>query len=129
MVANPAFSNSRTSSVLPQPVWGERSVIGLSTITALTTIAVKSDEGMQRSAKLFARAAAPLVKYRFYDWYTSDWPIELRTAKFAKLHQQYAPVAVNTVMELQGFYIKLGQVVAGLDGQFLMNTSRHLNLV
>ncbi|KAH9259757.1 hypothetical protein BASA81_002179 [Batrachochytrium salamandrivorans] len=100
--------SSRTTKVL----------IGLSTITALTTIAVKSDEGMQRSAKLFARAAAPLVKYRFYDWYTSDWPIELRTAKFAKLHQQYAPVAVNTVMELQGFYIKLGQVVAGLDGQF-----------
>ncbi|KAH9259446.1 hypothetical protein BASA81_002489 [Batrachochytrium salamandrivorans] len=91
-------------------------LLGSGLVLAAGAYKVNSDEGLQRAVKFYRVVTVPFLKYRFYDWYTKDWVPARRSEWFKAMHREYSPLVVQTVMEMKGFYIKLGQMMGGFDG-------------
>ena len=70
----------------------------------------------QNKNQFQSNAFPALIQYRYTDWTTRNDPPEVRAAKFEKLHQRWAPVALAVGTSLGGLYIKFGQLVSGMDG-------------
>ena len=67
-----------------------------------------------RSLKFWTRAFPILVHYRYADFKSriTNQPEDERDAMFNCMHHRYADELLATILELRGFYIKLGQNMA-----------------
>ena len=62
---------------------------------------------------LFWKTAMPLfLHYRYIEWQTKLLPEEEQKRIFKPLHVKYAPQINQLILNLRGFYIKIGQVVS-----------------
>lgn len=70
------------------------------------------DNGLYRSLYFNVNAFPLLAHYRLLEWWTKEWSDKEQEEVFQPLHERYAPVALNVIRTLRGFYIKLGQIGA-----------------
>lgn len=66
-------------------------------------------EGAWRGIYFWARVGPIVLHYKWVDWKTSGVDAAERGRAFEHLHSKYAPVALDVMLALRGFYIKVGQ--------------------
>lgn len=57
---------------------------------------------------------SPLLPRSYIDYKTKNWPSKERDAAFQPLHEKYSPMALDIILQLRGFYIKIGQIGVGI---------------
>jgi hypothetical protein len=69
---------------------------------------------LDRSLKFWTRAFPILVHYRYADFKSRmlNQSEDDRDAMFNQMHHQYADELLATILELRGFYVKIGQNMA-----------------
>ncbi|GBG29761.1 Atypical kinase COQ8B, mitochondrial [Hondaea fermentalgiana] len=78
-------------------------------------VQAKRDEGTARSLE-FWRIVMPIyAHYRYVQWKVSGMSDEEQDRAFNELHDRYAPVVRDAVLQLRGFYLKACQVVSTVD--------------
>jgi predicted unusual protein kinase regulating ubiquinone biosynthesis (AarF/ABC1/UbiB family) len=96
-----------------------RFALGTASVTTGGVIMIREYIGRDNFDRTisFYRVAAPgYIIYRITDYSTRSSPPEERSAKFAELHKVWAPRALDKILELRGFYIKVGQMAASNIG-------------
>jgi hypothetical protein len=71
---------------------------------------VEGTEGLERAAKFYSFAIPKYIEYRYHSWNKS--PDEV----WEKLDKETSAVGLQLIYELEGFYIKSGQMVAANMG-------------
>ena len=106
-------------------VWGWGAAIGSAAVSAAALsaqsfMANQPDHPVARSLTFWTRAAPPLFHYKFLNFWTTltNKSDAETTAAFDALHDGYADTVHATILELRGFYIKIGQVL-GTRADFL----------
>lgn len=74
------------------------------------TLLARTDERFERALKFWSMVTPAVVHY-FYTHYTVA-DEALRDEAFTALHDRYAPLAKEVVLELRGLYVKFGQLAA-----------------
>lgn len=74
-----------------------------------------TDEGTRRSVLFWGRAFPIYLHYRRVQKGMEGRPNEESDAAFNALHDEYAPVVKELVLELRGFYLKLAQTISTVD--------------
>mmetsp|Transcript_82295 Transcript_82295/g.180972 ORF Transcript_82295/g.180972 Transcript_82295/m.180972 type:complete len:675 (-) Transcript_82295:205-2229(-) len=90
--------------------------IGLAFLQALrkgTLLNCFHDDGWARVLAYWKKVMPPATHYKFVEITTKYKSEEERAKAYAKLHKQYAHYSAEVCQELEGFYIKIGQMVAG----------------
>jgi aarF domain-containing kinase len=83
--------------------------IGTGVVAVRETV---GSENFDRSMSFYAVAIPGYCNYRYMDLRTRNIPQAERDKKFEKLHKVWAPAALEKILELRGFYIKVGQMAA-----------------
>jgi len=66
-------------------------------------------EGARRGIYFWGRAGPIIAHYFWTDYATREGDVEDRNKAFETLHEKYAPVALDIILALRGFYVKVGQ--------------------
>ena len=69
-------------------------------------------ENFDRSMSFYRVAIPGYAIYKWTDWRTKSMPQKGRDARFEELHEKWASAALAKIVELRGFYIKVGQMGA-----------------
>jgi len=81
--------------------------------------AATTNEGLRRSM-VFNRKMVPLaLEYNFHQWLLLPASEEERVAAFQRLHERHAPSVLAAILDLRGFYIKIGQVISSFGDSFV----------
>eukprot|EP00903_Cladosiphon_okamuranus_P009325 g8894.t2 len=72
----------------------------------------KSKLGLSRSAVFWSQALPIWLRYRVVQWRVDGLPEKEQEAAYKPLHDQYAKEAVDIILRLKGFYIKIGQLAS-----------------
>ena len=84
----------------------------------------KNDEGFRRAVRLYSIAGPVVMKYRYTEykyklpWIRNNVSESEREKEWKDLHRQYAPEIKKLIDELQGMYVKYGQLATGLTNTF-----------
>jgi len=76
--------------------------------------AVYLDEGAARTARLVVALVPMLADYQVVRYRVRGLPPQEEQARFAAFHEKWAGLPLRVCLDLRGFYIKIGQVVAGV---------------
>lgn len=93
--------------------------VGTVSITTAGILAIREyvgEDNFDRSLSFYRVAAPGYLIYKATDLSTRSLPPSERTAKFEELHKVWAPRALDKILELRGFYIKVGQMAASNIG-------------
>ena len=71
-----------------------------------------TDEGFRRSMFFWSKMGPLYVEYRLMQKRTAHLPVKERAVFFQPLHEKYAPIVLQSILELRGFFIKIGQVAS-----------------
>eukprot|EP00045_Choanoeca_perplexa_P011587 m.123642 g.123642 ORF g.123642 m.123642 type:complete len:556 (+) comp15683_c0_seq5:1276-2943(+) len=82
----------------------------LATAAILGGVAFYQDEGAQRTASFWSTAFPVYLHYRFVEKTVENKPEEDQEAEFQRLHDKYAHVMLDIILNMKGFYIKVGQI-------------------
>ncbi|GAB5037507.1 glycoside hydrolase [Nannochloropsis oceanica] len=77
---------------------------------AAGTYRYQTDEGTRRSVYFWSRAFPIYLHYRYVKSQVQHLPEAEQEEAYKPLHEKYAPTAVDIVLHLKGFYIKIAQV-------------------
>ena len=69
-------------------------------------------ENFDRSLSFYSVALPGYLVYKATDLRTRNFPQEERDKRFDALHEEWAPAALKKIVELRGFYVKIGQMAA-----------------
>ena len=70
-------------------------------------------ESVQRAAYFWRKAGPVVLHYKFVQWWLKDVSSqEHRDAVYEELHSRYAQPTYELMIELQGLYVKIGQVLS-----------------
>eukprot|EP00505_MAST-04D_sp_SCG-Rhode-Island_P002028 Stramenopile-MAST_4_protein_2028 len=89
---------------------GWKSLFGIGAGTA--GLGVYNDEGLRRSVIFWSQAFPPYAHYRIEEWRMKRAGLSEveQDHVYSKLHDRYAPVAMKVILQMGGFYIKIGQM-------------------
>lgn len=79
------------------------------------TTAIVYDEGANRAARFWSCALPIFAHYKWTEWFTKGKPDSEVTESFKVLHDRYAPITRDLVLDLRGFFIKLAQLGSTRD--------------
>ena len=71
---------------------------------------VYKNEGLKRSILFWKRAFPIYLHYRLVEWQVQSLSDSEQTKRFNDLHDMYAPEAMKIILDMGGFYIKIGQM-------------------
>ena len=97
----------------------------LLTAAALASLlSLGGDEGVRRSLSFHSKMVPMAVEYRTLQWLlqpAKKTPLAeaLRADRFQRLHERHAPEVFAKILELRGFYIKIGQVLSSFGDSFI----------
>ena len=75
-----------------------------------TSYEVYKNEGLKRSILFWRRAFPIYLHYRLVEWQVRNLPEPDQDKRFNALHDMYAPIAMDIILDMGGFYIKIGQM-------------------
>ena len=84
-------------------------------VGATTAAVLTADEGLRRTAYYVGNLIVPLMRYRFVEWQVSDLPPAEQEKHYQYLHDIYCNEPLRVILELKGFYIKMGQVMSSMN--------------
>lgn len=78
------------------------------------------DEAFDRMWRAYSRAVPAFLEYKFVQYYHEVLPTKLgkgpdtqvADAKYLELHSKWAPEMLQIILELRGFHLKTGQMIA-----------------
>jgi predicted unusual protein kinase regulating ubiquinone biosynthesis (AarF/ABC1/UbiB family) len=73
-------------------------------------------DNFDRSVSFYRVAIPGWAVYKATDLASRSWPKAERDARFTELHRKWAPAALAKIIELRGFYIKVGQMASSNVG-------------
>eukprot|EP00944_MAST-04C_sp_MAST-4C-sp1_P001039 g1039.t1 len=82
----------------------------VSSIVLYTSYKVYENEGLKRSMFFWRRAFPIYLHYRLVEWQVRNLPEAEQDKRFNALHDMYAPIAMDIILDMGGFYIKIGQM-------------------
>ncbi|KAL1520442.1 hypothetical protein AB1Y20_022024 [Prymnesium parvum] len=79
--------------------------------------AVYTSDGIARAVLFWRLVGRMIVHYKLVSWWGAHSDVEAPEVEsvYAQLHNTYAPQVLQLILQLRGFYIKLGQVVSVID--------------
>eukprot|EP00158_Paraphelidium_tribonemae_P004662 Partr_v1_DN26894_c2_g1_i2_m40184 putative AarF domain containing kinase len=107
---------SSTAPFKPKSAFRRKAFISaaaMATIVTPTALYIQDNslpERMARSTKFWRQLFPVYLHYRYTDWLLKAATATERSVEFEKLHVKYAPVVLDTILDLRGLYIKIGQV-------------------
>eukprot|EP00943_MAST-04B_sp_MAST-4B-sp1_P007507 g7507.t1 len=84
--------------------------IFISSISLYGCYNIYKNEGLRRSIVFWKRAFPIYLHYRFVEWQVQNLSEYVQDIKFNELHDRYAPEAMKLILDMGGFYIKIGQM-------------------
>lgn len=99
-------------------IWLRRARVGtglaLGTPLALAVAGVGGgcllSPGFRRQVKFWSRVVPGLAAYKWAGWRYADASDDEQAAIYQTLHQRFAPVALDLIIDLRGLFVKFGQV-------------------
>eukprot|EP00730_Choanoeca_flexa_P007045 TRINITY_DN12273_c0_g1_i1.p1 TRINITY_DN12273_c0_g1~~TRINITY_DN12273_c0_g1_i1.p1 ORF type:complete len:566 (+),score=133.06 TRINITY_DN12273_c0_g1_i1:99-1796(+) len=79
-------------------------------IAGSTAIFFNQNESARRTASFWSTAFPVYLHYRFVEKRVDNEPKHVQSAAFEELHNKYAPVMLDIILNMKGFYIKVGQI-------------------
>jgi predicted unusual protein kinase regulating ubiquinone biosynthesis (AarF/ABC1/UbiB family) len=73
------------------------------------------DEGFRRSLYFWTQAAPIYAHYRYVEFQHKGRPDAEYDVALGELHEKYADPALKILLDMRGFYIKLGQIGSTRD--------------
>jgi aarF domain-containing kinase len=73
------------------------------------------DTGFQRSLTFWSKAAPIYAVYRYKEWEFQDKTEEEYDQELVRLHNKYADNVLSIILDMKGFYIKIGQMGSQRD--------------
>ena len=80
------------------------------TVAAACVLRALGHQATRRSIYFWTQAFPIYLHYRFADRRMQNWPATLRKQRFNQLHDHYAPHVYNILINMGGFFLKLGQI-------------------
>lgn len=102
-----------------------KAAIGSISVTTVGVVLFREfigPDNFDRTVSFYNVAGPGYLIYKITDLQTRSLPPSERTEKFEKLHKIWAPRALDKILELRGFYIKVGQMAASNIGNRLYST-------
>ena len=108
---------SRTASgraVLATGRWTKRIAFGTAAVVlGGGALISQSDEGLSRTLRVLRSIAPMFVDFQATKFRVRALPAEEQDEAFAAYHQHWANEPLKMCLELRGYYLKLGQALAG----------------
>ena len=88
-----------------------RAVQSGATVAVPLYVATGPIRGMLRACNFWVRAFPLFLRYKWAEWRinTEEQADEARECRWERLHAQYAPHLLRHILELRGYFIKVGQ--------------------
>ena len=83
--------------------------------TAALAALAASDQGFSRSLTFWRKAFPIYAHYRWTEWLFDGKPEKEYNEALLKLHQKYADDVLGIILEMRGFYVKIGQMGSQRD--------------
>ena len=87
--------------------------VGAGTVAGSVYLAV--DEGRRRSTKCLLTCGRIFAMTEAAKWSNASKPEAEQARLLSEVHRAYAPVALDMVLELKGYYIKMAQTMCGAN--------------